>query len=336
MLEKIETLPGIPLDYDQVELYEINLPVKKGTSYGELMFMGDLHIGHKSFSASHLHKYLNFLRKEPHIKIIGMGDYFEAEEYTNFLRNQENPLDVQIKLFLEKFIPVKDQIKVLLYGNHDERFMRGAKNAVDLLGFVALKLGKVPGKDIYLGKPERGMLVVIKVKNKAYPIYIHHSATRATVNLMSQLKRTPMNWAVPLIAHGHVHKMSWTYRTFFSVSKIGNSYYRSIFRQYLLLTGCFLRYPSYAEKISMPITDIGAPIVRFYTDRYELEYVDPRIAYKDYVIKGGEYYNPAKVIPFHYELGRPRCPRCGSFHVHSRGKEWGCYDCHHRWKKVGV
>jgi len=301
-MEKIETIPGIPLDYDQIEVYEIELPVKKNKHYGEIMFLGDLHIGHESFSVGHLHKYLNFLKKEPQIQIIGMGDYFEAEEFTNYLQQQENTLEEQIRIFLEKFIPIKDQIRIMLYGNHDERFMRESKCSVDLLEYVALKMGKKPNKDIFIGKPERGMLVVVKVKDKNYPIYIHHSATKASVNLMTQLKRSSTNWLVPLVAHGHVHKMAWTYRTYFSVSKVNNTWYRSIFRQYLLLTGCFLKYPSYAEKIGMAITDIGAPIVRFYTDRYELEYVDPRIAYKDYVIKGGEFYQGAKVPDVHYPL----------------------------------
>lgn len=30
---------------------------------------------------------------------------------------------------------------------------------------------------------------------------------------------------------------------------------------------------------------------------------------------------------------RPKCPRCGSSHVISRGIEWCCADCHRRWVK---
>ena len=30
---------------------------------------------------------------------------------------------------------------------------------------------------------------------------------------------------------------------------------------------------------------------------------------------------------------RPKCPRCGSGHVISRGIEWGCGDCGRRWAK---
>jgi len=30
---------------------------------------------------------------------------------------------------------------------------------------------------------------------------------------------------------------------------------------------------------------------------------------------------------------RPRCPRCGSTHVISRGIEWGCAECGRRWIK---
>jgi hypothetical protein len=243
-----------------------------------------------------------------------MGDIVESAEFApNYIRAQKEPLDAQIEMFLEDFIPIKDRILAMLYGNHEERFCKITQNTLDLLEFMVLKLGRKVrnpyqerekpdsyNNGILTGIPQRGMLLVIQCGKCSYPIYIHHSSTRASVQMETQLKRTSLNWLVPLICHGHVHKMAWLPRTFFSVSKLNDgNFVRSIFRQYLLSTGCFLRYAGYAEAKSYPITDMGAPIVRFYAYKNEIEYVDPRVEYKEF-LNAGVPFEPAKIENINY------------------------------------
>jgi len=295
---KYETFPGIHLDFDTERIHEVEIPtvtsIENGheRSYGEVMFMGDLHIGHESFSESHLVKYLNLIKSKPNIRVVGMGDYFEAEEFTDYYLEQETRLKYQLEKFLGLFKPVSDRMVAMVYGNHDERFARASKGSVDLLDYVKLKLGN---EKIITTPPQRGVILVFKSGDFYYPTYVCHSATRAIVRTDAQFRRTSMNWLVPLICHGHTHQMSFKFRTFFSVSRVNGVFYRSIFRQYWLSTGSFLRYPSYAERLSYPVCDIGAPIIRFHADTYEIEYVDPRVHYKDYIVRGGAVWERAKV-----------------------------------------
>lgn len=347
MAKILKTYAGTILDYDNDQIAVVTIPCRKGKSYAEVMFMGDMHIGHKEFARSQFLKYLWFLKNNPDIFIVGMGDYFEAVEYTHFFKDSESALKNEIEEFLKFMMPIKEQILALVYGNHDERFAISSQGAVDLLEYLTLKLGR---PEIKIAPPQRGMLLVIKVLKEdgkvgmVYPVYIHHSSTSATVNLEAQFKRTEDNFQVPLIVHGHTHKVFWKVRTFFTVAEDNGRFHRGILRRYWLSSGSFLRFAGYAEKSSMQVPDINAPIVRFYVDKNMLQYIDPTTEYSDYLdatepteehieqitkklMKKKVDLSDAKI------LGPMTCPECGSSHTISKGPEWQCSDCHKRWMK---
>lgn len=289
---------GISLDVDTENLYEIELPHPK--NYAEVMFMGDLHIGHNNFSKSHLERYINVLKNNPQIRVVLMGDYFEAGEFSAdyMIEDQAMRLKEQIKEFLSFFKPVSKQIVAMLYGNHEERIIRNKRIYEvlkifdkDILKMVTEQLGN---DKIIVGKPQEGLILCFKVGEQTYPIYIHHSSTGAITNQMTQLKRTSFNWALPLLAHGHIHRKGWQDHTYFTVTEINGKLYREIVRQYWLLTGCFLREPAYAEAKSYPIPDIGSPMIRFYSDTDEMDYIDTRTQkeFRKYFRKSGTLPRP--------------------------------------------
>jgi len=287
---------GISLDFDTDNLHEVEIPTKDG--YGEVMFLGDLHIGHNNFSRNHLERYIAVLKANPHIRIILMGDYFEAGEFGSeyMIEDQTKRLGKQIEEFLSIFKPVANQIIAMLYGNHEERLIRDRRThdiikAVcgedkDILMIIAERLGNTK---IITGKPQLGLVLCLKVNGQTYPVFVHHSSTGAITNQMTQVKRTSFNWALPLLAHGHVHRKGWQDHTYFTVTEINGKLYRQVVRQYWMLTGCFLREPAYAEAKSYPIPDIGAPIVRFYSDIDEMDYIDTRTQkeYRKFFRKAG-------------------------------------------------
>jgi len=347
MTKVYKALPGTVLDYDKDQIAVVEIHCRKGKPYAEVMFMGDLHIGHKEFAKSQLLKYLLFLKTNPDVFIVGMGDYFESVEFTHFFPDAESNMKYQVQEFIKMFTPIKDQILAMVYGNHDERFATASQGAVDLLEYLTLKLGNTK---IKIAPPQRGMLLVLKVINgdgkvgQVYPIYVHHSSTSATVNLEAQFKRTEDNYQVPLIVHGHTHKVFWKERTFFTVAGDNGNFYRGIMRRFWLSSGSFLRFAGYAEKGSMQVPDIKAPIVRFYADRNLLQYIDPVTEYADYL----EPSEPGKedieamfsrlteevdVSDIKLKPGRPFCPGCKSSKIISKGTEWQCGDCHRRWMK---
>lgn len=198
--------PGIFLDTDKERVYVIEIPVLPGKTFAEVMFMGDLHIGHKDFAPRFLAKYLSFLQKTPERRAVLMGDYFEHEEGTPYIKEQIMDFKQQVAEFINFFKPVSKQIVAMVYGNHDERYCKATAQGVDLLDYLRLKIGN---PDIAIAPPQRGLVLVFLVKKSfgegyfAYPIYILHSSTASIVNLETQFRRTADNFDVGLIAHGH-------------------------------------------------------------------------------------------------------------------------------------
>lgn len=340
MKPNIVTYVGTVLDHDKEQIVVVEVPLVPGKDYGEVIFIGDLHIGHKAFAKNQLVKYLKFIKDNSHIRIIGMGDYFESVEFSGYYQESEKGLREQIKDFIDLFYPVSKQIIALIYGNHDERFAVASKDAIDLLDYVRLKLGN---PDIAIAPPQRGLIIVIKLKKgnkyKYYPIYIHHSSTSATINLESQFRRTAKNYKVPLIVHGHTHRIFWKDNTSFSVSYINGEFYRSILRQYWLSTGSFIKYAGYAEAKSMGPPDIKAPLIRFHFSKDVIEYKDPTTEWID--LHGSneatiEWIKENRKIEVDVTLQRPPCPKCGSIHIISKGVEWQCADCHRRYMKKSI
>jgi len=344
-LEIGRTYSGVTLDFDLDGIYIIELPLKKKKPYAEVIFMGDLHLGHPSFAFNHFMKYIKLVEGNPHIRVVGMGDYLEATEFApNFLNESRLRTREQIEVLIKVLEPIKDQIAALLYGNHDERIMKNNKMAVDLLEFITLKMRK---PDIIRGKPQTGLLLVFKVGKQIYPVYVLHSKTGAIVHSDTQLRRTSMSWNVPLLVHGHTHQKSWSDKTFFSVTTVNGNPMRSINRQYWLSSGAFLRYPSYAQIRSYPVTDIGAPIIRFYADTESIEYVDPLThrEFRKYFIRKHKSTTLESFMMTHIkrsvdvggvkpiETDRPPCPRCGGYDIMSRGNQWNCRTCGRYWSK---
>lgn len=300
---------GVWLDSDWERSITVDLPLCKATKsiefeddiiahlvykYGELMYMGDVHIGHDSHSANPFNSHLHFLKSQPHMKLALMGDLVEYATKTEFINEEVMMPDDQIDLIIKKLKPVADRIIWILYGNHEERFNRYTKlKRYGFVRFLADQLGL--DESVYLGLPQRGVYAIIKAGKMSYGVYAHHSMTNARINKTLQLKRAGSQNVFSIIAQGHVHQMTWEPRTFVEPELHADGMLRTVRRQYLLHTGCFLKDPSYGEARSYGYTVVGAPVVRFYADKQKLDYYDLSQDYKEYLDKGG--------IPFGADTG---------------------------------
>lgn len=306
-MSKKNNVTGVFLGSDYRRMIEIILPLVKATKtteynneiiehrlskYGEIMFMGDLHIGHTAHSSSPFNAHLHFLQDHPHIKLALMGDYIEYAARAHYVRDESMDVDDQIDLLVKKFKPLASRIIFMLYGNHEERHVRYT-DSKRLLRGIANEIG-VP-KGTYIGEPQRGVYAAIKAGDKAYSVYAHHSLTSARINRSLQLKRAGSQNVFSIIAQGHTHEMGWLPRTFRQLEPTNGGYENVVRRQYLLATGCFMRDPSYAEARSYPYTVVGAPIVRFYADKDKLDEYDLSSDYREYLTQGG--------VPFGADTG---------------------------------
>jgi len=352
--QKPNSITGVFLDADLERLIQIDLPIvehreqiyyKTGLKtknlssiklrYGEFEFMSDFHYGNEAFSETVLHGYLNYLKDHPNILIGLIGDLFEYGEGSRYIADDERmTIDDQITAFIADFKPLAHRIKFMLWGNHEERIIRNSKSK-RLMESVARELGLEPGVDVYVGKPQRGVFVVFKAGDKLYGAQIRHSKTQARVNRDLQLKRAGSQNVASLIVHGHTHRLGWTPRTFRSLEVINGFIQNVVRRQYLLASGCFLKYPGYAEAGDYPYTDVGAPIVRFHAQEHNLQYYDLTGFYKNYLTRGGGLWPHAQVeLSQSYirtvvvKNGKAQCPRCSGFNtIKKGGLRRLCNDC---------
>jgi len=289
---------GIILDTDWEQFQTWDLPVVKterrvfygnveiesrSDTYGEGAFIGDIHLGHDAHSYNTFNALLNFIKNRPHIQVGLMGDYIEYQTKTNFVNTEVMNVDEQIELFIRKMRPIKDRIMFMLWGNHEERMAQYTKSN-RLMEDIAREIGV---KDnCYIGKPERGVNLLFKAGENEYGAYAHHSRTGAVINKTIQLRRAGSQNMAAIVLQGHTHHLGYEQRSFHELTSMG----RVTRRQWLVSTGSFVKGAGYAEARSYPPNQIGAPIIRFYADRGKIDFVDLSVDYRDYLEKGGEYY----------------------------------------------
>ena len=308
------SISGVVLDEDYEYLVQARLPpvhvsrttTYKGkeietrqSTYGEVMFLGDFHIGHESHATNPFNAHLNFLKDRKHIKIGLMGDYIEYAVNTPFVESEVMNVDEQIDLFVRAMKPLRKRIMFILWGNHEERYAMYTKSNRLLKG-IASEIG-VSDK-CYIGEPQRGVNIIISSGKQKYGVYAHHSKTGAIVNKTIQLRRSGSQMRAALIVHGHTHHLGYEQRTIRELTDRK----RVTKRQLLVSTGCFMKDASYAEARSYPLNVVGAPLIRFYADKGKLDFVDISTDYKDYLTKGGIKFPGADVgvenwdnIPLH-------------------------------------
>ncbi|RLI80932.1 MAG: hypothetical protein DRP01_11455 [Archaeoglobales archaeon] len=276
----MEIFPGITLDAMEAEIPIVELKPKKGCPYGEVVFMGDFHVGSGHFSEKQYLEYVKWIKENPTVKVVLMGDYVEMGSLSRYGASEKQLASIQLMEIVRLLRPIKNRIIVFLEGNHEERFWRATKGTESLTEIIAAKLGINP----LMPGPERGQLFVIRIKYKNfvqnYPVYAIHGATSAVIRKETQLKKIFENLRASLIAHAHIHQIFKDHKTYYAVRKLNDKFYLTCHEQHWLTTGCFVKNLGYAEKKSLPITKIGAPIVRFYYDKEGIEIIDdPRITY---------------------------------------------------------
>lgn len=260
-LKGMRSYPGVALDLMEKEIPVVELPIKKGENYGEVVFLGDLHVGSDGFSENQLSAYIKWIKEHPHIRVVLMGDLVEVGDLSKYLQAQTENFKKQIKRVVSLLWPIRNQIVCILEGNHEERYAREVKGAINLSDYIALELG-IKEQTLRPG-PQKGQLLVFKVNKENYPVYAIHGHTSAIYNKGTQLKRMAFTTKIPLICHGHTHQLYHDHYVYRTVNEIGGKFYEGVFEQHWLVTGCFVKYLGYAEQRAYPMSKIGAPFVRF-------------------------------------------------------------------------
>jgi UDP-2,3-diacylglucosamine pyrophosphatase LpxH len=329
--EQSNNITGVFLDADIERMIKVNLPVVKTTKtiefdgkelskdsflHGEFAFMGDFHYGNECFSKSVVHGYLQYLKEHPNIRMGLMGDILEYGEGRRFIKEDDRvPIDDQISMFTSDFKQFNDRIDFILWGNHEEKFIEHSSSK-RLMKDIARELG-VDLDKCYVGEPQRGVFITFIAGDKIYGAYAQHSKTNARINQEIQLARAGSQNIVSLIVHGHTHGLAFKPRTFRVLEMVNGKLANVVRRQYLCVTGCALKYPSYAEAGSYPYTEVGFPIVKFYADHNEIDEYDLTNRYRPYLERGNLFAPSNEKV--HLELDIITCPKCKESTIQKRG-----------------
>jgi len=236
---KIRSYPGVTLDLKEKKIPIVNIPLKKNEDFAEVIFMGDFHVGSDGFSEHQLQAYIDWIKNNSNVRVILMGDLVEVGDLSTHLPTQKEDFKHQIERLVTLLEPIKDQIICILEGNHEERYAKEVKNAIEFSHYLALELGIA--KSVLKPGPQKGQIMVLKVGKEYYPIYVIHGSTSSIYNKGTQLKRMAFNVKLPLIVHGHTHQIYHDHYVYRTVNQIKNEFFESVFEQHWLVSGCFVK-----------------------------------------------------------------------------------------------
>lgn len=195
--------------------------------------LGDFHIGNSCFNEAGLKKIIGMIKRDKNAIAFLMGDYAECINWSdkrfdlNNIDEINNTVEKQylkVKLLLE---PIKDKIKGMLMGNHENTIYK--VSGINLVRLLCSDLG-IP----YLGDVG---LAKVKVVNHEYKVLLFHgSGSSGTIGgQVNKLVRYASNMEEhpDMTFVGHFHRLDSLAQT-----KLDTNFKRKT--KYMGLTGGFL------------------------------------------------------------------------------------------------
>ena len=289
-----EILPGIELDPCEKELPIVEVNTLRNQNFAEVIFMGDFHIGSGYFSSKQFEAYRDFILKEPERKVVLMGDLLDLSGLSRWIAQEKQAGYIQAAQLIDLLEPIKDRIIVSVEGNHEKRFYNSTKGTASISDLIFPKLGIKPlmprlkqrwnNQLVETTIPQKGQMFILRAKKgkefQDYSVYVIHGTGAAQSQIFTYLKKHYLNNPTfSLLAMGHLHRIATQHRVNRQIRWINGKYYLMMTEQRWLITGSFVKYLPYAEEKGYPLTKIGAPVVRFYVNKNEMEVVDARARY---------------------------------------------------------
>ena len=247
----------------QIRLNKVELKLKKGAKYVELMFIGDTHLGSPQFDQPRFLAMLNYcLRNE--LYVLLMGDLLETATRTSVgagVYEQEDSPDDQFTQMCEWLKPLADKGLIIgaHIGNHEERIYKES-------GFNITKAMCRELNIRYLGD---ACWTNLRVGTENYVLYTLHGRTgsRFDGTALLALERISTSFFADLVAMGHAHKLI---TSSVIIQRVVNGMVKE-FKKYLLITGSYLKYDGgYAQTVGLPMSKLGSPKCKFFGNKHDL------------------------------------------------------------------
>ena len=224
---------------------------------------GDWHLGYPTCNLKKIKGTIKYI-KESNARVILMGDLMEAGSKHSVaaswldqnLKPQEKFDTIQALL-----TPIKDQILVILNGNHEFRIFKD----------TGIEISKMLAKNLGVPYGGNSCFIRIKVKDHNYILYAQHGSTssRYLHTKMAVCIRTSQHTKADVYVYAHTHELANAasiYRYFDLKTK--SIKYK---KKYFVLTGHFLEYSgSYAERKDYSPGKTGVAKIKLFGDRRDI------------------------------------------------------------------
>jgi len=248
-----------------VKLNDQRLTCQPKKPYAEVLFFGDLHLGHPTCLLEKAKENLDYCLNN-RIHVLLMGDLIECgitgsvgdSVYTQKLNPQE-----QLEDTVELLSPLAQAglILGLHGGNHEDRVFK--TTGINVAKMMAGTLG-VP----YL---HQACWNIFRVGKQSYTVYSMHGASGSRFIYTKLKAATDIShyFRADVIAHAHVHDVAAHTIERQSINKRMKKIVYE--KHYVVLTGHYLGYQlSYAQMKGMPPSHVGSPKLQFFSDRHDI------------------------------------------------------------------
>ena len=241
------------------------LKKKKGKKYAEVLFIGDWHYGAKECDIEKIIDNLNYCY-DHNIYVFLMGDLIDAGIKTSVgasMYNQTANPQAQLEYVEQLLQPLakKKLILGILEGNHELRIEKDTGVSVTKIWARWLNIP-------YLGS---ACWSLFKIGKQSYKIYALHGSSGAKF-IYTKLKTIvdiSHSFNADLMVMGHVHELSHDSQTVQDIDKSSKQVIER--KKFILLTGHYLAYDSsYAQRKGFPISKLGSPKVKFFSDHFDI------------------------------------------------------------------
>lgn len=248
-------------------LNKVELEIRRGKDYAELLFFGDVHLGHEQCDILAAQRMIDWaLEKKAYVLL--MGDLLEAglrESVGDSVYRQVLNPQKQMEAVLKLLEPLaREHLLIgLMRGNHEARISKVA--GIDICKVMA-KLLKVR----YLGGACWSMLTVGSQKYSLYSMHGHsgarfkHTKLKAVVDLCGWISSD-------VVAMGHVHSIA-AEPVMRQQVDFRNRQVKEV-KCYVVLTGSYLKWDrSYGQDAGYPVTRIGSPKAMLWGSEHNLHF----------------------------------------------------------------
>jgi predicted phosphodiesterase len=245
-----------------------NIQVSSADDFVEIVFLGDMHIGHANVDYKCLRNAIGYIHGSEKCLWVGMGDYCDAIvpdgtdsrfDYGSVDRRFLTPQE-QYGYASELLSPIADKCLFLMTGNHDDRLRKF--HYYDFVEQLAQRL-RAP----YTFGPTGFMRLNFcwGVKRRTFDVFCSHGyfSGRTKPGRLSRLEDLLNIFDADIYAMGHVHDLLVTRKPQLIVDRRLEIVERP---RFFLLTGGFLKgygpAGSYIERKMLHPTNLGAAKVR--------------------------------------------------------------------------